>query len=229
MQSFQAMIFSSLFSVVGPHLRPLSVVIGQRQKAPNFSAFHWSLHGSLVSIGQHFVTTRVVHLPKRTETSLTTESDQSGPNHQLLQLCTARTAWSDSDLGRQPVRRHSDKQNLVFSPGGHTKHRRESNTRMVPGSIRTRLCGPCIAAIAALAINGFIGYMFLENVYGLLPILYMVFPDTQFGSFYPQNLVPDPQKLFIYLWIHICLDFWFKGKYYRYFGSSFNLFKTTNP
>ena len=54
-------------------------VIGQRQKAPNFSAFHWSPHGSLVSIGQkHFVTTRVVLLPQRTETSLITESDQSG-------------------------------------------------------------------------------------------------------------------------------------------------------
>ena len=80
------------------------LVIGQRQKAPNFSAVHWSLighslvtHGSLVSIGQHFVTTRVVHLPKRTETSLITKSDQSGPNHQLMQLCTACTAWSDSD------------------------------------------------------------------------------------------------------------------------------------
>ena len=72
------------------------LVIGQRLKTPNFSAFHWSLHGSLVSIGQNFVTTRVVHLPKRTETSLITESDQSGPNHQLLQLCTARTAWSES-------------------------------------------------------------------------------------------------------------------------------------
>ena len=73
------------------------LVIGQRQKPPNFSAFHWSPHGSLVSIGQNFVTTRVVHLPKRTETSLITEFDQSGPNHQLLQLCTARTDWSDSD------------------------------------------------------------------------------------------------------------------------------------
>ena len=73
------------------------LVIGQRQKAPNFSAFHWSPHGCLITIGQHFVTTRVVHLPKRTETSLITESDQSRPNHQLLQLCTARTAWSDSD------------------------------------------------------------------------------------------------------------------------------------
>ena len=79
------------------------LVIGQRQKALNFSAFHWSPHGSLVSIGQHFVTTRVVHLPKRTETSLIAESDQSGPNHQLLQLCTARTAWSDSDQAVRAV------------------------------------------------------------------------------------------------------------------------------
>ena len=79
------------------------LVIGQRLKTPNFSAFHWSLHGSLVSIGQNFVTTRVVHLPKRTETSLITESDQSGPNHQLLQLCTARTAWSESDQAVRAV------------------------------------------------------------------------------------------------------------------------------
>ena len=78
-------------------------VIGQRQKAPNFSAFHLSPHGSLVSTGQHFVTTRVIHLPKRTETSLITKSDQSGPNHQLLQLCTACTAWSDSDQAVRAV------------------------------------------------------------------------------------------------------------------------------
>ena len=55
------------------------LVIGQRLKTPNFSAFHWSPRGSLVSIGQHFVATRVVHLhlhlPKSTETSLITESD----------------------------------------------------------------------------------------------------------------------------------------------------------
>ena len=57
------------------------LVIGQRQKAPNFSAFHWSPHGCLITIGQHFVTTRVVHLPKRTETNLITESDQSRANH----------------------------------------------------------------------------------------------------------------------------------------------------
>ena len=55
------------------------LAIGQRLKTPNFSAFHWSLRGSLVSIGQHFVITRVVHLPKRTESSLITESDRFGP------------------------------------------------------------------------------------------------------------------------------------------------------
>ena len=80
------------------------LVIGQRQNAPNFSAFHWSPHGCLIINGQHFVTTRVVHLPKSTETSLKiTESDQSGPNHQVLQLCTARTAWSDSDQAVRAV------------------------------------------------------------------------------------------------------------------------------
>ena len=79
------------------------IVIGQRLKTPNFSAFHWSPRGSLVSIGQHFVATRVVHLPKSTETSLISESDQSGPNHQLLKLCTASTAWSDSDQAVRAV------------------------------------------------------------------------------------------------------------------------------
>ena len=73
------------------------IVIGQRLIPPNFSTFHWSPRGSLVSIGQHFLATRVVNLPKSTEPSLITESNQSGPNHQLLQLCTARTAWYDSD------------------------------------------------------------------------------------------------------------------------------------
>ena len=73
------------------------LVIGQRLKTHNFSAFHRSLRGSLVSIGQHFIASRVVNLPKSTETSLITESDQSGPDHQLLQLCAASTAWSDLD------------------------------------------------------------------------------------------------------------------------------------
>ena len=53
------------------------VVIGQRQKVFDFSAFHWPPHGSLLSIGQHFVTTRIVHLPKWTETSFITESNQT--------------------------------------------------------------------------------------------------------------------------------------------------------
>ena len=32
------------------------LVIGQRLKTHDFSAFHWSPHGSLVSIGQNFLT-----------------------------------------------------------------------------------------------------------------------------------------------------------------------------
>ena len=78
--------------IINPALSLLMkhLVIGQFQKAPNFSAFHWSPHSSLVSIGQHFVTTRVVHLPKRTETSLITESDRSGPYHRIEPGCTDR-------------------------------------------------------------------------------------------------------------------------------------------
>ena len=63
------------------------LVIGQHQKAPNFSTFHWSPHGRMVSIGQHFVTSVVVHSPKRTEPSLITESDRSGPNHRIGPGC----------------------------------------------------------------------------------------------------------------------------------------------
>ena len=63
-------IISSALSLLTRHL-----VIGHRQKASNFSAFHWSSHDSMVSIGQHFVTTRVVHLPKRAERSLISEWD----------------------------------------------------------------------------------------------------------------------------------------------------------
>ena len=66
------------------------LVIAQRQKLPDFSAFHWSPRGSLVSIGQHFVTTRAVHLPKRTETSLIAESDRNGPNHRIGPGCAGR-------------------------------------------------------------------------------------------------------------------------------------------
>ena len=73
------------------------LVIDQRQKAPNFSAFHWSPHGCLITIGQHFVTTRVVHLPKRTETSYFSyaRSAQPGPNRtRLCGPCIAAKAGS---------------------------------------------------------------------------------------------------------------------------------------
>ena len=64
-------------SIINPGLSLLvkHLLIGQRLKAPNFPAFQWSPQGSLVSISQHFFTMRVVHLPKRTETSLITKAD----------------------------------------------------------------------------------------------------------------------------------------------------------
>ena len=76
-------------SIINPGLSLLMkhLVIGLHQKAPNFSAFHLSPYGSLVSIGQHFLITRVLHLPKMTETSLITESDRSGPNHRFRPGC----------------------------------------------------------------------------------------------------------------------------------------------
>ena len=79
-------------SIINPALPLLMkhLVIGQRQKASYFSVFHGSPHASLVSIGQPFITTRIVHLPKRTETSLITESDQSGPNHRIGPGCAGR-------------------------------------------------------------------------------------------------------------------------------------------
>ena len=59
-------------------------------KNTKFSACHCTPQGNLVPIGQHFVTTRVVHLPKGTETSLITESDRSGPNHRIGPGCAGR-------------------------------------------------------------------------------------------------------------------------------------------
>ena len=49
-------------SIINPALSLLMkrLVIGQRQKAPYFAAFHWPPHGSLVAIGQHFVVVVVV-------------------------------------------------------------------------------------------------------------------------------------------------------------------------
>ena len=77
------------YSIINPALSRLMkhLVICQRQ---NISAFHWSPHGSLVSIGQHFLTMRVVQVSKRTETSLITELDQSGPNYRIGPGCAGR-------------------------------------------------------------------------------------------------------------------------------------------
>ena len=79
-------------SIINPALLLLMkhLVIGQLQKDPNFSAFHWSPHGSLVFIGQYFVTTRIVHFMKRAKTSLITEFDRSGLYHQIGPGCAGR-------------------------------------------------------------------------------------------------------------------------------------------
>ena len=69
------------------------LVIGQRQKPLNFSTFHWSPHGSLVSIGQPFVTMRVVHLPKRTETSLITKADLIPESDQVVRAVHSSNTW----------------------------------------------------------------------------------------------------------------------------------------
>ena len=51
------------------------LVIGQLQKPPKFSAFHWSTSRSQAFIGQLLETSRVVHLPKQTVMVLFTISD----------------------------------------------------------------------------------------------------------------------------------------------------------
>ena len=71
-------IISPALSLLMKHL-----VIGQGQKAPNFLAFHWSPHSSLVSIGQHLVTMRVVHYHQNKL------NYRSRPNHGMGPGCAA--------------------------------------------------------------------------------------------------------------------------------------------
>ena len=82
-------------SIINPALSFLMkhLVTGQCQKAPNFLFFHWSRHSSLVSIGQHFVTTRVVHLPKRTGTSLITVADLTTESDQAVWAVHSGNSW----------------------------------------------------------------------------------------------------------------------------------------
>ena len=82
-------------SIISPALSLLRklLVTGQRQKAPNFSAFHWSPHGSLFSMDQHFVTERVVHLPERTETSLITKADLIAESDQAVHAMHSCNSW----------------------------------------------------------------------------------------------------------------------------------------
>ena len=86
-----------IISPAVPHLMK-HLVTGQRQKAPNFSAFQWSPHGSLVSIGQFFVTTRVVHLLKRTETSLIMKADPITESDQAVRALHSCNSWLNYTL-----------------------------------------------------------------------------------------------------------------------------------
>ena len=83
------------WSIISPALSLLMkhLVIVQHQTAHNFSVFHWSQHGCLVSIGQHFVITRVVHLPKRTDTSLITEVDLITESDQAVRAVHSCNSW----------------------------------------------------------------------------------------------------------------------------------------
>ena len=82
-------------SIISPALSLLMkhLVIGQRQKAPNFSAFHWSQHDSLVFIGQLYVATRVEHLPKKTKTSLISESDLITESDETVRAVHSCNSW----------------------------------------------------------------------------------------------------------------------------------------
>ena len=65
------------------------LVIGQRQKNPNFSVFHWSPHVSLVSFGQHFVTTNI-------NTEIEIESDHNTELDQAMRAVHSCNRWFKS-------------------------------------------------------------------------------------------------------------------------------------
>ena len=98
MFAVKAKIYGVLYNQSDLSLLVKRLVIGQRQKAPNCSAFHWSSHGSSVSIGQHFITTRVVHLPKRTKTSLITEADLLTESDQAVRAVHRCNSWCSLKL-----------------------------------------------------------------------------------------------------------------------------------
>ena len=67
------------------------LVIGQCQKAPDFSAFHWSPRSNLVSIGQHFAF-------RNHEGSTFTEKDQTKLNYRIGPLRSDSLIKLVSDL-----------------------------------------------------------------------------------------------------------------------------------
>ena len=80
-------------------------------KAPDFSAFHWSARGSLVSIGQHFVITRVVQIskgrkqlnyrigPRRSASVIKLVSDLTTESDQTMRAVHRCNSWFDITFG----------------------------------------------------------------------------------------------------------------------------------
>ena len=69
-------------------------------KSSYFSAFHRSPHGSLDAIGQHFVIKRVVHLPKKAETSLIIEADLITESDQAVRAVHSCNSWFENKLNK---------------------------------------------------------------------------------------------------------------------------------
>ena len=75
-------------SIISPALSLLMkhLVIGQRQKVPDFADFHWSSHGSLIFIGQN-------SLPRGSTFSEKYRyklNYRIGPNHRIVSVCSGR-------------------------------------------------------------------------------------------------------------------------------------------
>ena len=73
------------------------LVIGQRQIAPNFSAFYWSPHGSLVSTGRHFVTTNI-------NPEIENEADLNTDPIQAVRTVHSCNSWLHVPTSSRPVR-----------------------------------------------------------------------------------------------------------------------------
>ena len=78
-------------SIINPALSLLMkhLVTGQLQKAPTFSAFNWSPHGSLFHWSA-FRNPEGSTFTKKDRNKLSTEMDRNGPSHRIGPSCAGR-------------------------------------------------------------------------------------------------------------------------------------------